>query len=269
MPEPLDLRHLGHERVIGSYLLETEDGLALQDCGPATCVPELKARLAERGLELARRPAPAALAHPPRPCGRGGRARARAPRAAGARLGDRRAAPRRPEPARAQRAAALRRRLRPALGRARARPERERPRRRRRDARAPTLPEPRSRLPPRLLPRPRRHALRGRRGRRADPAERVRAAADAAARGRPRGLGAHDRRARAARARAPGADPLRRLRGRRAAPRGAAPPPATSGPNASARARPRRSSRPRPQPTSAPTAPPTSRRCRSGSPTPG
>ena len=26
MPEPLDLRHLGHERVIGSYLLETEDG---------------------------------------------------------------------------------------------------------------------------------------------------------------------------------------------------------------------------------------------------
>jgi glyoxylase-like metal-dependent hydrolase (beta-lactamase superfamily II) len=52
MPEPLDLRHLGHERVIGSYLLETEEGLTLQDCGPATCVPELKARLAERGLEL-------------------------------------------------------------------------------------------------------------------------------------------------------------------------------------------------------------------------
>jgi glyoxylase-like metal-dependent hydrolase (beta-lactamase superfamily II) len=38
--------------VIGSYLLETDDGLALQDCGPASCVPELKARLAERGLEL-------------------------------------------------------------------------------------------------------------------------------------------------------------------------------------------------------------------------
>jgi glyoxylase-like metal-dependent hydrolase (beta-lactamase superfamily II) len=52
MPEPLDLRYLGHERVIGSYLLETEDGTALQDCGPTTCVPELKARLAERGLEL-------------------------------------------------------------------------------------------------------------------------------------------------------------------------------------------------------------------------
>jgi len=51
-PQPLDLRHLGHERVIGCYLLETEDGLALQDCGPASCIPELKARLAERGLEL-------------------------------------------------------------------------------------------------------------------------------------------------------------------------------------------------------------------------
>jgi glyoxylase-like metal-dependent hydrolase (beta-lactamase superfamily II) len=51
-PEPLDLRHLGHERVIGSYLLETAEGPALQDCGPTTCVPELKARLAERGLAL-------------------------------------------------------------------------------------------------------------------------------------------------------------------------------------------------------------------------
>jgi glyoxylase-like metal-dependent hydrolase (beta-lactamase superfamily II) len=52
MAELLDLRHLGRERVIGCYLLETGDGLALQDCGPASCVPELKARLAERGLEL-------------------------------------------------------------------------------------------------------------------------------------------------------------------------------------------------------------------------
>jgi glyoxylase-like metal-dependent hydrolase (beta-lactamase superfamily II) len=38
--------------VIGCYLVETVHGLALQDCGPATCVPELKKRLAERGLEL-------------------------------------------------------------------------------------------------------------------------------------------------------------------------------------------------------------------------
>ena len=51
-PEPLDLLHLGSERAIGCYLLETDDGPALQDCGPATCVPELKARLVERGLEL-------------------------------------------------------------------------------------------------------------------------------------------------------------------------------------------------------------------------
>ena len=50
--EPLDLHHLGRQRVIGAYLRETEDGLALQDCGPTTCVPALKARLAERGLEL-------------------------------------------------------------------------------------------------------------------------------------------------------------------------------------------------------------------------
>jgi len=51
-PEPLDLRHLGRERVIGVYLLQTEDGLALNDCGPSPCIPGLKARLAERGLEL-------------------------------------------------------------------------------------------------------------------------------------------------------------------------------------------------------------------------
>src|SRR5919109_4341075 len=50
--EPLDLRHLGRERVIGCYLLETAEGPALFDCGPSTCVPELKERLRERGLEL-------------------------------------------------------------------------------------------------------------------------------------------------------------------------------------------------------------------------
>ena len=52
MIEPLDLLHLGRPKVIGCYLVETSDGLALQDCGPATCVPELKKHLAERGLEL-------------------------------------------------------------------------------------------------------------------------------------------------------------------------------------------------------------------------
>jgi glyoxylase-like metal-dependent hydrolase (beta-lactamase superfamily II) len=53
VPEPLDLLHRGRERVIGVYLLETDDGLALFDCGPSTCVPALKERLRERGLELA------------------------------------------------------------------------------------------------------------------------------------------------------------------------------------------------------------------------
>jgi glyoxylase-like metal-dependent hydrolase (beta-lactamase superfamily II) len=52
VPQPLDLLHLGRERVIGVYLLETEGGLALFDCGPSTCIPQLKDRLGERGLEL-------------------------------------------------------------------------------------------------------------------------------------------------------------------------------------------------------------------------
>jgi glyoxylase-like metal-dependent hydrolase (beta-lactamase superfamily II) len=52
-PDPLDLHHEGAERVIGVYLVETEDGLALQDCGPSTCIVALKTQLAERGLVLA------------------------------------------------------------------------------------------------------------------------------------------------------------------------------------------------------------------------
>ena len=51
-PEPLDLLHLGRERVIGAYLLDTPDGPGLFDCGPTTCVPALKEALRERGLEL-------------------------------------------------------------------------------------------------------------------------------------------------------------------------------------------------------------------------
>src|ERR1043166_1330162 len=49
----MDLHHEDAERGIGVYLVETEDGLALQDCGPSTCITALKAALAERGLELA------------------------------------------------------------------------------------------------------------------------------------------------------------------------------------------------------------------------
>jgi glyoxylase-like metal-dependent hydrolase (beta-lactamase superfamily II) len=48
---PIDLRHQT-ERVVGAYLLETDDGPALFDCGPSTCVDALKAGLAERGLAL-------------------------------------------------------------------------------------------------------------------------------------------------------------------------------------------------------------------------
>jgi glyoxylase-like metal-dependent hydrolase (beta-lactamase superfamily II) len=51
-PAPLDL-HFGLPRVIGVYLLDTDDGPALFDCGPATTVDALKRALAERGLELA------------------------------------------------------------------------------------------------------------------------------------------------------------------------------------------------------------------------
>jgi glyoxylase-like metal-dependent hydrolase (beta-lactamase superfamily II) len=51
-PEPIDLHHLGNERVIASYVLDTEDGPALFDCGPTTALPALKEGLADRGLQL-------------------------------------------------------------------------------------------------------------------------------------------------------------------------------------------------------------------------
>jgi glyoxylase-like metal-dependent hydrolase (beta-lactamase superfamily II) len=51
-PQPIDLRHQGHERTIASYLLDTDDGPAIYDCGPATTVTALKAGLASQGLEL-------------------------------------------------------------------------------------------------------------------------------------------------------------------------------------------------------------------------
>jgi glyoxylase-like metal-dependent hydrolase (beta-lactamase superfamily II) len=51
-PEPIDLHHQGADRVIGAYLVETDDGLALFDCGPSSCVDALKAGLAARGVDL-------------------------------------------------------------------------------------------------------------------------------------------------------------------------------------------------------------------------
>jgi glyoxylase-like metal-dependent hydrolase (beta-lactamase superfamily II) len=49
--EPIDLHHQT-ARVVGVYLVETDDGLALFDCGPSSCIPALKAGLAGRGLDL-------------------------------------------------------------------------------------------------------------------------------------------------------------------------------------------------------------------------
>ena len=50
--EPIDLVHGGAARTIGSYVLDTSEGLALFDCGPSSCIKALKAGLAERGHEL-------------------------------------------------------------------------------------------------------------------------------------------------------------------------------------------------------------------------
>lgn len=47
----IDLRHLGSERVVGSYLLVGEEP-ALVDCGPASCLETLRAGLAGHGLEV-------------------------------------------------------------------------------------------------------------------------------------------------------------------------------------------------------------------------
>ena len=52
-PQPIDLRHLGHQRVIGAYLLDSPAGPTLFDCGPATTVETLRAELAVRGLAIA------------------------------------------------------------------------------------------------------------------------------------------------------------------------------------------------------------------------
>jgi glyoxylase-like metal-dependent hydrolase (beta-lactamase superfamily II) len=48
----IDLLHTGVPRSIGAHLLDTDDGPALFDCGPASCLPALKTGLAEHGLEL-------------------------------------------------------------------------------------------------------------------------------------------------------------------------------------------------------------------------
>lgn len=49
---PIDLFHAGNERTIGAYVVDTNDGPALYDCGPTTCLERLRSGVAERGLEL-------------------------------------------------------------------------------------------------------------------------------------------------------------------------------------------------------------------------
>ncbi len=51
MTRVIDLGHSG-PGIVASYLLDTDDGPALFDCGPTSCIPALEAGLAEHGLEL-------------------------------------------------------------------------------------------------------------------------------------------------------------------------------------------------------------------------
>ena len=51
MRGPIDLHHQA-PGVVAAYLVDTADGPALFECGPTSCVPALKAGLAEHGLEL-------------------------------------------------------------------------------------------------------------------------------------------------------------------------------------------------------------------------
>jgi glyoxylase-like metal-dependent hydrolase (beta-lactamase superfamily II) len=50
--EPIDLLHQGNARTIAAYVVDTDDGPALFDCGPTTTIAGLKSGLAQHGLEL-------------------------------------------------------------------------------------------------------------------------------------------------------------------------------------------------------------------------
>src|SRR6185436_305845 len=168
----------GHGRGAGALRLRAYDLRSRSEGGPAG--PRAGA---------AGRAAPTALARPSRPRWRGGRARSGAPGIAGARLPDRRAASRRPHAVGKERAQALRRRVRHALGRTGTRADGEHSRDRRPGAGARLLSVPGPCLAPCVLRGPRRDAVRRRRDRCQDPAEPVRATADAATRIRPGGMG--------------------------------------------------------------------------------
>ena len=171
MLEPIDLEFLGFAaRDRRRTCVETDDGPALFDCGPATTLPRLKRGPARARPRADRHPASAALAHPPRPRRRGRDDRARASRAH-ASGSPRSARPHLVDPSRLE--ASARRlygeRLRHALGRARAGPGGEHLDRRGRRARLGGVPDARPCLAPRLL-LPGRDAARRRRVRRPDPA---------------------------------------------------------------------------------------------------
>ena len=50
--EPIDLLHGGNERTIAAYVVDTDAGPALFDCGPTSTIDALKAGLADHGLAL-------------------------------------------------------------------------------------------------------------------------------------------------------------------------------------------------------------------------
>ena len=49
---PIDLMHQGRDRIVGVYVVETDDGLGLFDCGPSSTIDALKVGLAAHGLVL-------------------------------------------------------------------------------------------------------------------------------------------------------------------------------------------------------------------------
>ena len=183
----IDLHFGGRPQAIGVYLVDTDDGPALFDCGPTSTLPSLEAAARGARARADGRPPPAPLAHPPRPRRSGRDDRPQAPEAHGLGLGDRRAASRRSVAARALGTTALRRPLRPALGRARTGARGERPHRHGRRARLGVVSDPGPRDAPRQL-LPRRDAARRRRGRRAHAGRELRPAGVTAARHRRRDL---------------------------------------------------------------------------------
>jgi glyoxylase-like metal-dependent hydrolase (beta-lactamase superfamily II) len=48
----IDLHHAGRERSVGCYLLDTDDGPVLFDCGPTTTIPALKHGLEQQDMKL-------------------------------------------------------------------------------------------------------------------------------------------------------------------------------------------------------------------------